>query len=95
MFEWWFVIICWICPLYWIIGLAVIYGGKSLEDKVVRALFWFMLPFLSPFLLLSLCYFVKFVYVFNLTVPLLISAFFVLGFLIFKVCEKEIDEGKI
>jgi len=48
MFEWWFVIFFWFNPLYWIIGLAVTYEGKSLEDKIFRAFTWLMIPFLSP-----------------------------------------------
>jgi len=96
MFEWWFVIVLLFNPLYWIIGLAVIYEGKSLEDKVIRALLWLIIiPFLSPFALLLLYCFISFIYVFNLTVPFLISALSVLGFLIYEICKKEMEEGKI
>jgi len=78
---------------YWI---SVTYEGKSLEDKIFRAFIWLMIPFLSPFALLLLGCFVAFLYAFNLMVPFIISALLFLGFLIFKVCEKEMKEkGKI
>jgi len=95
MFEWWFVIFFWFNPLYWIIGLAVIYEVKSLKDRILRALFWLMVPFLSFVLLLLLCYFAKVVYViyaFNLMVLFLVSALLILGLLIYKICKKEMKE---
>jgi len=90
MIEWWFPIFFWFNPLYWIVGLAVIYEGKSLKDRILRTFFWLIIPFLSPFVLLF-CRFVAIIYAFNLTVPFFIPALLILGLLIYEICRKEME----